>query len=142
MPQETSGAERAIARCTGDIQQPPRPRRARTWVWRRCRLGGQQGATDARRLGDLNPGWAINPNRISSVESRTTVQAGAVGETPPDQRQHPGSHELVRGHPDIRVTAVWPRSPPPCRHQPALSAALVREDGRRGNWNVDAGPSA
>jgi len=54
----------------------------------------------------LNPGWAINPNRISSVESRTTVQAGTVGETPPDLRKRPGQRVLIQGRPGIHVTAV------------------------------------
>ncbi|GAA0839786.1 hypothetical protein GCM10009525_51460 [Streptosporangium amethystogenes subsp. fukuiense] len=26
----------------------------------------RERASDLRRLGDLNPGWAVNPNRISS----------------------------------------------------------------------------
>ena len=26
-----------------------------------------KAAAHARRLGDLNPGWAVNPNRISSA---------------------------------------------------------------------------
>ncbi len=29
--------------------------------------GGSPTGTYRRRLGDLNPGWAINPNRISSA---------------------------------------------------------------------------
>jgi hypothetical protein len=48
----------------------------------------------------------MNPNRISSVEFLVTMQAGAVGETPPDLQIRPGPHRLVPGRPGIRVTAV------------------------------------
>ena len=59
-----------------------------------------------RRLRDLNPGWGVTPNRISSVQSRTVTQAGAVGDIASDLRKRPDQHELVRGGPALRVTAV------------------------------------